>query len=317
MFAFAGQLIDGPQSYRWLNESLPCLEGEASFCSAFLKENVLVEFSKSLPENSRSRILTRWQIGDLLANASDLDAYIFSKKMGWDFYIKLNFHGKVFWIPNRGMLVGSANATSSGLGLKSDSNSELGTIVDQSENNIRVVNGLFNSAVKVDDALFDRICDTIKNVRGSTERFDWPSDLLVLLDPIDFSIHEFFISECFSSDGSELLSPRCTITEQVAKDLSLLGISGEYLSRDVVIRHFLASKLFKWTLSKVADSSEGARFGDITASLHSALLEDPSPYRRDVKEIVKNLYSWIRLIGPEKTGLEIYQPNVTEILRFV
>lgn len=316
MFPFAGQLIDGPQSFSWLNEALPKLEGEASFCSAFLKENVLVEFSKLLPQNSKVRILARWQIGDLLANASDLEAYTFSKKMGWDFYIKLNFHGKVFWVPNSGMLVGSANATASGLGLRSDSNSELGTIVDQSENNVRVVRNLFTSAVKVNDSLYEQIHQALNNGIKVSERFDWPPELLRLMDPVDCSIAEFFISECFSSDGNELLSPEFSITGDVARDLSLLGIHSGYISRDIVIKHFLASKMFKWTLAQVLQNPEGARFGTITAALHSALLEDPSPHRREVKEIVKNLYSWIRLIGPEKSGLEVFQPNVTEILRF-
>lgn len=316
MFPFAGQLIDGPQSYVWLNEVLPKLEGEASFCSAFLKEGVLVEFAKILPQNSKVRILARWQIGDLLANASDLDAYTFSRKMGWDFYIKLNFHGKVFWVPNSGMLVGSANATASGFGLRADSNSELGTVVDQSENNVRAVRNLFGSAIKVDDSLYERISSVLKSGVKSSERLDWPADLLRLLDPVDYSSAEFFISECFSSDGNELLSTEFSIQGDVAKDLSLLGIPSGYINRDTIVRHFLESKLFKWTLAQVSQNPEGARFGAITSALHSALLEDPSPYRKDVKEIVKNLYSWIRLIGPKDSGLEIYQPNVTEILRF-
>jgi hypothetical protein len=316
MFPFAGQLIDGPQSYVWLSDALPKLEGEASFCSAFLKEGVLIEFSKLLLQNSKVRILARWQIGDLLANASDLDAYTFSRKMGWDFYIKLNFHGKVFWVPNSGMLVGSANATLSGFGLKVDSNSELGTVVEQSENNVQVVRNLFSSAIKVDDSLYERISSVLKSGVKSSERLDWPADVLRLLDQVDYSSAEIFISECFSSDGNELLSTEFSIQGDVAKDLSLLGIPGGYISRDAIVRNFLESKLFKWTLAQVSQNPEGARFGAITSALHLALLEDPSPHRKDVKELVKNLYSWIRLIGPKDSGLEVYQPNVTEILRF-
>ena len=84
-----------------------------------------------------------------------------------------------------------------------------------------------------------------------------------------------------------------------------------------MIKYFVTSKIFKWTLGQVTQSPEGVRFGTLTNALHSALIEDPSPYRKDVKELVKNLYSWIKLIGPQDSKLEIFQPNYTEILRLV
>jgi hypothetical protein len=317
MYQLVGKLIDGPQAYRWLNEALPKLTGEASFCSAFLKESILQDFSKKLPEKSNVRILVRWQINDLLSNASDLEAYTFSKKMGWGFYIKLNFHGKVFAVPENGMLVGSANATSAGLGLRVDSNHEIGTIVDPNINNVLLINNLFKSAVKVDDLLFDKIKSALSNSPTETKLSEWPTELLLLLNTENDHDDKFFLSECFISNGSDLLASPYIASQDALKDLSLLGIHDKEFNRNTVIKYFLKSKIFKWTLAQVAQSPEGIRFGTLTNALHSALIEDPSPYRKEVKELVKNLYSWIRLIGPQDSKLEIFQPNFTEILRLV
>ena len=312
-----GELIDGPQAYRWLNEALPKLIGEASFCSAFLKEKILRDFSKLLPEKSNARILVRWQVNDLLANASDIEAYTFSKKMGWDFYIKLNFHGKLFGVPKNGMLVGSANATSSGLGLKVDSNYEIGTIVEHNINNSLLLDNLFKSAVKVDDLLFEKITSALQSSRTEAKLSEWPAELLLLLNTVNDYEDKFFLSECFNSDGSDLLASPYIASEDAIKDLSLLGIYDKEFTRNTVIKYFVTSKIFKWTLGKVTQSPDGVRFGTLTNALHSALIEDPSPYRKDVKELVKNLYSWIKLVGPQDSKLEIFQPNHTEILRLV
>jgi hypothetical protein len=317
MNRFDGSLIDGPQAYRWINEALPKLIGEAAFCSAFLKVNILRDFSKILPENSKVRTLVRWQKNDLLANASDLESYTFSKKMGWDFYIKLNFHGKVFWVPDNGILVGSANATSSGLGLKDNSNYEIGTIVDQNISNVLLLNNLFKSAVKVDDLLFDKIKSALHCSKSATKTSDWPIELLVLLNTVDYYEDKFFLSECFYSDGSDLLASPYIASKDATKDLSLLGIYDKSFNRSTVIEKFLQSKIFKWTLFQVAQNKEGIRFGSLTNSLHTALIENPAPYRKEIKDLVKNLYSWIRLIGPQDSKVEIFQPNFTEILRLV
>ena len=104
-FPFSGQLIDGKAAAKWL---LAKVEGAAegvSLCSAFLRSEALRTLYPSAAANHRSRILTRWRLGDLLNGASDLDAYPLAKQLGFTFYIRQDFHGKVFSIPGGALLL--------------------------------------------------------------------------------------------------------------------------------------------------------------------------------------------------------------------
>jgi hypothetical protein len=126
---FSGRLVDGPYAAKWLIEALLKSDQPVDLCSAFLRSEALVSL---LPKNRNfvgGRILARWQLGDLQAGASDLYSYVVAKKLGFKFFIRQDFHGKVFSVPKIGTIVGSANATLAGFGLKEDGNAEVCTLV--------------------------------------------------------------------------------------------------------------------------------------------------------------------------------------------
>ena len=219
MYPFSGKLIDGAESYNWLLNYISCLDGEAIICSAFLKANILEDFYKLAPKNSKVKVMARWQLGDLIVGASDLSCYEVCKEYGWDFQIKLNFHGKVFWIPNSGILVGSANATSSGFGLRPKSNSELGTVVKQIDENIQVIKGLFTDAIKVTDDIFINLKTAVDSHESDREQINWPRNILDVIEKTDYSKDVFFLSECFHSDGNHLFNGINLNQESLISDL--------------------------------------------------------------------------------------------------
>lgn len=317
MFPLSGKLIDGAESYKWLINSIPNLNEEAVICSAFLKANILEEFHKLAPSNAKVKVLTRWQLGDLIVGASDLASYELCKKFNWDFYIRLNFHGKVFLIPDSGILVGSANATSSGFGLRPNSNAEVGTIVDQTNENVQIIKGLFEESICVNDQIFNNLKNVVDASEKDREKITWPKNILEIIEKTDYSKEKFFLSECFQSDGIDIFNLENLKSEGVISDLSLLGALSFDPSKKLLIELFINTKIFKWVYSTVKNNNGSLRFGGVTDALHNALFEDPAPYRSEVKKLVQNLYSWIRLAGPQSTGIEIYQPNHTEILRII
>jgi hypothetical protein len=317
MYPFSGKLINGYQSYQWLQEAIPQMSGQAFFCSAFLKANVLQELHRLAPVGAKVKVLSRWQLGDLIVGASDLSVYELCKEFSWDFYIKLNFHGKVFWVPESGILVGSANATSSGLGLRPNSNSEVGTVVTQSTDNINIVNGLFNDSVLVTDILFTNLKNIVDANEKQREKLSWPRSVLNEIEVTDYSLEKFFFSECLQTSGYDIFSGTNLRDESVIADLSLLGLLCGNLTKSSVIETFIAGKLFKWIYAVVKKNGGTLSFGGVTAALHDAFLEDPAPYRKDVKKLVQNLYSWIKLSGSDSTGIEVNQPNHSEVLRII
>ncbi len=317
MYPFSGKLIDGYQSYQWLQDAIPKSSEGAIFCSAFLKANVLEEFYKLVPPGSKIKILARWQLGDLIVGASDLSAYELCKEFSWDFYIKLNFHGKVFWVPNSGILVGSANATSSGFSLRPNSNAEVGTVVAESKDNIQIVNSLFTDSVLVTDDIFNNLKQVVDSHEKQRNKLSWPRGVLDVIEKSDYSLEKFFFSECLQTSGVDIFNGTNLREDAVIADLSLLGLLGGEISRDLLVELFISGKLFKWVYSTVKKNNGSLSFGGLTAALHEAFLEDPAPYRKDVKKLVQNLYSWIKLSGVSSTGIEIIQPNYSEVLRIV
>ncbi len=317
MFPLSGKLIDGAESYKWLINSIPHLNGEAVICSAFLKANILEEFHKLAPTNAKVKVLSRWQLGDLIVGASDIESYEICKKFGWEFHIRLNFHGKVFLIPDSGILVGSANATSSGFGLRPNSNAEVGTIVNQSDENVHIINSLFDESICVTDQIFNDLKSIVDASEKDREKITWPKNILEIIEKTDYSKEKFFLSECFQTNGIDIFNLENLKSYGAISDLSLLGALSFEPSNKLLIELFINTKIFKWVYSIVKNNNGSLRFGGVTDALHNALFEDPAPYRSEVKKLVQNLYSWIRLAGSQSTGMEIYQPNHTEILRII
>jgi len=263
------------------------------------------------------RILARWQLNDLLAGASDLGSYEVAKRFGWEFHIATNFHGKVFAFPPNGILVGSANATNAGLGLLSKSNSEVCTVVEENVENLELVNQLFISSVLVDDQLFGKLSAAYNATVDGQPRSDWPEEILKILTVPTKYDGSLFLSECLCSDGSEILITKKISTLAARSDASLLSIPDKSFDLDLIGKKLVRSKLYLWLKTLLDSDGSEAYFGRITSALHDSLMEDPAPYRSEIKNLVSNLYSWIGILGPSRTSMIVDTPNHSQRIRLI
>lgn len=315
MHPLTGKLINGTESFRWLTSVLDNSDGEISLCSAFLKIGALRKLAEHISERSSVRLLVRWKASDLLMGASDLECYEFATANGWKFYLKQDFHGKVYGVSGEGILVGSWNATASGFNLKADSNDEVGTLVAEDPYNLSVVEGFFSPATLVDDLLYSELAQFVEGHKGTSTATDFPEDLLQKLLPKSEDTNGFLLTECLLSKPHEILSEPMSAMTHIQSDLELLGVTADHRSPIALTDAFLRTKIFRWLFKKVQSSDSGLSFGAVTAELHNALLEDPKPYRSDVKQSVANLFAWIGFSGAESTGIEIIKPRHSEVLK--
>jgi len=312
MFPLNGNLIDGKLAYLWLTNNAPNVSGCTSICSAFLRSSIINDISPHFQLDSSVRVMARWQLGDLLAGASDLEAYKVCRRHGWKFYVCLNFHGKVFHLPPHGILVGSANATESGLGLLSSSNSEACTIVDENKSNINFITELFHHAYEVNDELFARMLSIVNQAQEGNTFIEWPDSITnILITSISYS-GKLFLSECFKTNGEELLSCSSVLSLDAKLDLSLLGLSEHHLSKVSIALQFKKTKIYFLLVSLLEKCGGELYFGTLTSAMHVWLIEDPAPYRREVKVLTKNLYSWISALDKNITLLSVDRPNHSE-----
>ena len=61
-------------------------------------------------------------------------------------------------------------------------------------------------------------------------------------------------------------------------------------TEDIKKSHFIDSKVFKWLKSTI---DKEMYFAELTQLLHTAIIDDPKPYRKEVKELLNNLLNWI------------------------
>jgi hypothetical protein len=315
MFQLSGHLIDGKSAYLWLVDNSKNVTGNISVCSAFLRSSIIGDLSKNFHRDASVRVMVRWQLGDLLAGASDLNSYQLCLELGWKFFISLKFHGKVFHLPSQGILVGSANATESGFGLLSNSNSEACTIVAENDSNIDFIDHLFVNSIEMNDEIFLKLRAIFDQALIDKNLLEWPNEIFGEQSILNGLDKKLFISECFKTNGEELLHFRSHLSQDAKSDLSLLGLADRHPSLESIGKKFTTTKIFSLLVDLLDEKGGEIYFGALTSALHDWLVEDPAPHRREVKVFVKNLYCWIASLGSDVTGLAVDRPNHSERIR--
>lgn len=311
------QLINSSQAKCWLENSVSSETLSVDLCSAYLKAGSLEYFHKQFLNKGfvgKSRVLARWQFGDLTSGASDLESYLYAKKNGISFFVMQNFHGKIYGINPGGVLVGSANLTNLGFGLVQNSNEEICVFLsDHAAKNFQYIDTLFESAVLITDEIFEKINRYINSVEEKkSEQVSWPSEIFQLLTP-NQKTYQLIIDDMFHSNFKNKLTD-----DEVEKkhDLSLLGLSKHDLNNKELLREkFLRTKSYLWLYQSLLSANSSMYFGELSAKLHNDLVNDPKLYRKDVKQLLQNLLSWIGELAQDKIVIDrpSYSQRVTLI----
>jgi len=292
----------------WLKESVTKGVERADICSAYIRSDAFNYFFKDFIDTKiKIRVLARWTPKDLLARASDLETYELCKSKKIDFYIKQDFHGKLYDLQPNGVLIGSFNLTNRGFSISREGNDEAGILIENNKASREYFEKLFSNARLVDDKLFAVISKFVmENKDSMTFSATWPDDILEMImaptSPIDEKI---LVNECLASNFHEF---RNAATLARSHDLSLLSIDdGDATDMIVVRASFKESKIFKWFYAALRTQDYDVYFGKATAMLHDHLFDDPKPYRQEVKGLLANLLSWIE--GLELEEIKIDRPN--------
>lgn len=285
--------------------------------SAFVKVSSL-HWLKKLISNKQNpapiTVIARWQLMDLISGASDLSAFEFARDNGWKFAINTNMHYKIYFIDNETLFLGSANLTQKGLHIGLRGNDEANIQITPSEIDIVRLNQYISNCCTVDNDLF---LDMGKYVEQHRRQDDvsstliWPSDIKERLDP---PTDQLWVNDLLFNSPTQLKERGADF---VAHDLLLLGFSNISFiqNKKLALSGLRSSVIWKWLLRSVKTSDyDFVRFGEIAKNLHDSLLDDPRPYRRDVKEFLSNLYEWVRYLDPPELGIKKF--NHTETLFF-
>jgi hypothetical protein len=290
-YPLSGELMDGRQSRDWLTHAIAKAHAPIRICSGYLRSEALLALLVNASNGLQGRILVRWQFGDLLSGASDLAAYPIARDRGLQFAVRQDFHGKVFAIPDQGIVVGSANATLAGLALKHHANLEVCTRVEASDTNIQLVDALFDSSVLMSDELFKEIEVAVGDAALAKDvAATWPKALAYKLETAE-AVDRLLISECLWAPP-EWLADSPASAEGRHHDQQLLGLPPGPMSKELANRQFSRARIYRWLIKTVRDAGGSIYFGELSMALQKGLLDNPDLSRRDVKTLLQNLLIW-------------------------
>jgi hypothetical protein len=257
--------------------------------------------------------VSRWQPQDLISGASDIAAYKFAQNESWRFFINPNMHYKIYLLDSKLLFLGSANLTQKGLHLGMPGNDEASIQLTPTSIDVKRLTKYVDECCLVDEDLYLEISKTINKFKNdfNTEigRMVWPAKIqnriqrppkhlwvndLLFCSPFKFHIHS---------------------EQSIKHDARLLGISNLVLdcNKANLLDSIHTLVVWRWLIDVIARSNnEFVRFGELTAELHNALLDDPKPYRKDVKNLLSNLFDWVRFLDPTELGFKKFK--VTEAL---
>ena len=79
---------------------------------------------------------------------------------------------------------------------------------------------------------------------------------------------------------------------------------------------FLQSKIFNWLIQRLQnEKNKEIYFGRLSSIIHDSLVDDPKPYRKDIKLLQTNLYSYIKFLKPNNILYE--KPNISEVIKLI
>ena len=283
-----------------LGEALRNIKNEIIIISAFIKLsgiNWLVENIGS--KNIKCQIMGRFSASDLVNGSSDLDIYKILSEKNWELKFLNNLHAKIILIDKSLLFIGSPNLTGKGMKLAPVSNIEMGVKTLAQDNEILMVNSLYEEGILVDQNLYEEINKWLKNQnKTENQKIEFPIKILEKLTPnYKIWVYDFpwlSIEELIEKDSSSV---------EFMHDIELYDLNKNFDKTDL-INAFKKSKIYQWLVQIIRNSgNKSMYFGEISKKIHTDLYDDPKPYRKNVKQLQTNLYSYINHFDNLKLSL--------------
>jgi hypothetical protein len=308
----------GTETFRnLLGVALNNAKSSVIILSAYVKE-IGIQWLKNQIQNKNVKctIVARWDKSDLAQGSSDLACYTLAKERNWDFKILKDLHAKVMLIDNKDLFLGSPNLTGHGMSLVPVSNKEIGINVKALDSDLKIINQLVEDAILINDQIIKEL-QSWKDKLPETKKIAIPNLPKNILDLFKERFNKLWVHNFPWHTIEYLLKNFHKSEDDVRHDLELYGITKESKNIEIELeKSFIESKVYKWLLQNIRETDKKEIFfGNLSTLIHSGLIDDPKPYRQDIKKLQVNLYSYLKYFKPK--DILIDQPNFSERLRLM
>ena len=273
----------------------------SAFCKLpaikFIDENI------SRPIKQK-KLMVRFLLSDILHGATDFELFDYCKANGWQMYVRFDLHAKTYIFDRKRCILGSANLTSKGLGLSLHGNYELSSFAEVDDSDLKKIDTLFDNAILMTDELYAAMKSDYQIAQSNhspSQTFKWNTSIEQKFNPK--------IDLLFTYDFPSTSAPNFNDVNS----FEFLEM-GYIPSQEELKQAFRWSKAFLWLYNYVSSCPDKTSyFGGVTAALHNTLVNDPKPYRKEVKELLSNILGWVAAL--EINDIIIDVPNFSQRIR--
>ena len=306
-----GEIISGKKLGELLGFEASYAKNSIVLISAYVTDPAVNFLLENLQKNQiKKSLICRASLQDILKGSTSLK----SLRLLLDNHVKVfslyNLHAKIYSFDFKNIYVASSNFTSNGLNLFGNGNLEGATKVSASSNNIKFIKMILNNAreITLEDLNKMEHYLEINNFNVGEKYYqninEWPEDIfrpkddLWIADLLWVNILEDPIDRCgLQHDLSILKIEECSILE----------------SNPDILEN---SKPIKWLISELEMTDDlTASFGYLSAKLHDKLIDDPGPYRKEVKQLLSNILSYCSKYLKYK--ISIIRPNYSQVVSLI
>lgn len=252
--------------------------------SAYVKDAAVNWLSSTVGPKTNVSLVLRGRPNDFLAQSSDLSALKNALDSGWKVGIINSLHAKIYLIDRKALFVGSANFTKSGLKLFGSGNIEVCHEGKPSEKDVEFVKLISESStILTSDAitLMEKHLSSLPHDAKRSQRHAWPEEVLKI------DLGSIYVSD-FLFDNEE----------------------DDFDEAQAI---FMNSVAFRWLKKQLKEEDGCLYFGNLSRRLHSSLVDDPTPYRSEVKKLLQSLLIQVKRYCQEEVTID--RPNHSQRIR--
>lgn len=273
--------------------------------SAFCKLQAIKFIDENISRPIKSKkLMVRFLLSDILNGATDFELYDYCKANGWQMYVRFDLHAKTYIFDRKRCILGSANLTSKGLGLSLHGNYELSSFATVDDSDLKKIDTLFDNAILMTDELYAEMKSDYgiaQNHQAPFKTFKWNTSIEQKFNP-KFDL-------LFTYDFPSTPAPNFSDVNT----FEFLEI-GYIPSQEELKQAFRWSKAYLWLQNYISSCPEKASyFGGVTEALHDTFVNDPKPYRKEVKDLLANLLGWIQALNMEDIAID--RPNHSQRIK--
>lgn len=271
--------------------------------TAYCKEKTFKYLDSEISSDvHEKKLLVRFRMDDVVKGSTDFGILDYGIEHGWKVYVRFDLHAKTYIVDNKRGLVGSANATNSGLNIGKTGNMEMAVFVDVEPQDIEKIGSLFNDAIFVDESILHNLRQQFERINfdGDNDSHSWDDSIMKLFNPHIEALFSYELPEDFKLEPGEYFQ---------FLDESFNG------NLDELKETFRWSNAYLWLLDTLRNNDGCMYFGELSTALHDAVVSDPKPYRKDIKQMLSNLLRLIEELKMEEIAID--RPNYSQRIQLI